>query len=75
MNGQQSEDMMIHIEQLEYHEDKVINGILHYLDGAEWREYSKEELTRMFLEEEEAFEEHIYQSAQIDPYEQGSILD
>ena len=50
---------MIHIEQLEYHEDKVINGILHYRDGSEWKEYSKSELTEMYLREQEWFENHL----------------
>jgi hypothetical protein len=46
---------MIEIEHLDYHEDKVINGILHYRDGASWKEYSKQELTEKYLEEQELF--------------------
>lgn len=53
---------MIEIEQLDYHEDKVINGILHYRDGSEWKEYSKRELTEMFLTEQGAFDEYINSS-------------
>lgn len=44
---------MIEIEHLDYHEDKVINGVLHYRDGASWTEYSKRELTEMYLYEQE----------------------
>jgi hypothetical protein len=65
MNGQQSEDMMIHIEQLEYHEDKVINGILHYLDGAEWREYSKQELTQKFVDERDGYDNYINEQLEL----------
>jgi hypothetical protein len=50
---------MIEIEHLDYHEDKVINGILHYRDGASWKEYSKEELTEMYLDEQKAFDGYI----------------
>lgn len=50
---------MIEIEQLEYTEDKVINGVLHYLHGTTWKEYSKKELTEMFLSEQGAFDEYI----------------
>ena len=46
---------MIEIEQLDYHEDKVINGVLHYRDGSEWKEYSKQELTEMYLDEQNHF--------------------
>lgn len=50
---------MIEIEQLDYHEDKVINGVLHYRDGSAWVEYSKAELTEMYMIEQEAFDKYI----------------
>lgn len=46
-------------EQLEYEQDKVINGVLHYLDGDQWIEYSKEELTEKLLEEQDFFNEYV----------------
>lgn len=47
------------IEICDYHEDKVVNGVLcHYFDG-EWVEYSKQELTDMYLGEQEAFDAYI----------------
>jgi hypothetical protein len=46
-------------EQLEYEQDKVINGVLHYLDGDQWVEYSKEELTEKLLEEQDFFNEYV----------------
>jgi hypothetical protein len=53
---------MIEIEHLDYHEDKVINGVLHYRDGASWKEYSKEELTEMYMIEQESFDKYIDRS-------------
>ena len=53
---------MIEIEHLDYHEDKVINGVLHYRDGSEWKEYSKRELTEMYLDEQKAFDGYITHS-------------
>ena len=50
---------MIEIEHLDYHEDKVINGILHYRDGASWKEYSKQELTEMYMREQKALDGYI----------------
>ena len=50
---------MIEIEQLDYHEDKVINGILHYRDGASWKEYSKQELTEMYMIEQSTLDRYI----------------
>ena len=46
-------------EQLEYEQDKVIKGVLHYLVGDHWVEYSKEELTEKLLEEQDFFNEYV----------------
>lgn len=44
-------------EQLPYIEDEVINGVLCYtLDGETWMEYTKEQLTQMFLFEQRCLE-------------------
>ena len=57
---------MIEIEHLDYHEDKVINGILHYRDGASWKEYSKQELTEMYLFEQEALDAYAERTLEED---------
>lgn len=47
------------IEICDYHEDKVVNGVLCYLQDGEWIEYTKRELTDMFLCEQDAFDDYI----------------
>lgn len=47
------------IEVCDYREDKVINGVLCYSKNGEWVEYTKEELTDMYLGEQEAFDAYI----------------
>lgn len=57
------------IEICDYREDKVINGVLCYAvvplgcapdsSNVKWIEYTKEELTDMYLGEQEAFDAYI----------------
>lgn len=49
------------IEQLPYITEEVINGVLHYREGdaGDWKEYSKEELTEMYMLEQESFNKYF----------------
>lgn len=47
------------IEILDYREDKVIQGILCYALNGEWVEYSKAELTEMFISEQNVFASYV----------------
>ena len=49
----------IEIEQCEYQEDKVINGVLHYWFEDGWVEYTKQELTSMLIAEQDGFTEYV----------------
>jgi hypothetical protein len=64
---------MIEIEHLDYHEDKVINGILHYRDGASWKEYSKEELTEMYLDEQKALDDYIHRQIEEEGFDSCGV--
>jgi hypothetical protein len=59
---------MIEIEHLDYREDKVINGILHYRDGASWKEYSKQLLTEMYLTEQKVLDDFINRQIEEERY-------
>lgn len=53
-------EIIVDIEELDYQpEDKVINGILNYWFHDQWHEYTKEELTDMYMSEVEFFEEYV----------------
>lgn len=52
----------IEIEQCEYEEDKIINGILHYWYENGWVEYTKQELTSRLIDEQDSFSEYVNQT-------------
>ena len=48
-------DIFVELEQLGYEEDRVLNGVLHYLYEGEWVEYTNVELTEMLIAEQDFF--------------------
>lgn len=50
---------MVDIEILDYREDKIVNGVLCFALNGEWVEYSKAELTEMFLNEQNVFSSYV----------------
>lgn len=47
------------VEQCDYREDKIINGVLCFSLDGEWIEYSKAELTEMYMFEQGCFDSYI----------------
>jgi hypothetical protein len=52
-------DVFVDIEQCDYTEDRVINGILHYWQVDKFLPYSLEELTEMYMDEVDFFDDYV----------------